>query len=72
VTLDGVSTKDGDILVGVDTSINSVEISAGGEGGEGGDFLDNFWGSLIDAALEEDGDESGEGDDEDDEALNDE
>ncbi len=69
MTLDGVSTKDGDILVGVDTSINSVEISAGGEGG---DFLDNFWGSLIDAALEEDGDESGEGDDEDDEALNDE
>ena len=48
MTLDGVSTKDGDILVGVDTSINSVEISAGGEGG---DFLDNFWGSLIDAAL---------------------
>jgi hypothetical protein len=69
VTLDGVSTKDGDILVGVDTSINSVEISAGGEGG---DFLGNFWGSLIDAAPEEDGDESGEGDDEDDEALNDE
>jgi hypothetical protein len=69
VTLDGVSTKDGDILVGVDTSINSVEISAGGEGG---DFLDNLWGSLIDAAPEEDSDESGEGDDEDDEALNDE
>lgn len=69
MTLDGVSTKDGDILVGVDTSINSVEISAGGEGG---DFLDNLWGSLIDAAPEEDSDESGEGDDEDDEALNDE
>jgi hypothetical protein len=69
VTLDGVSTKDGDILVGVDTSINSVEISAGGEGG---DFLDNLRGSLIDAAPEEDSDESGEGDDEDDEALNDE
>ena len=65
MTLGGVSTKDGDIMVGVDTSINSVEISAGGEGG-------NFWGSLIDAAPEEDGDESGEGDDEDDEALNDE
>ena len=53
MTLDGVSTGDGDILVGVDTSINSVEISAGAEGG---DFLGNFWGSLIDVAPEEDGD----------------
>ena len=65
MTLDGVSTGDGDILVGVDTSINAIEISAGGEGGEdtGGDFFGNFWGSLIDIAPEEDGDGSGDGED---------
>ncbi|MBT7294514.1 MAG: hypothetical protein HN838_18465, partial [Rhodospirillaceae bacterium] len=39
VTLDGVSTEDGDILVGVDTSIEALNVSAGTAAAADGDII---------------------------------